>query len=136
MSQKPKFRTRIAGIIIKDNKLLLLKGKGYEELWTPGGKIDKEETDEECLRRELKEEINVQITDIKFYKEYATFSFYDHVSLKERVYLISIIGEIIPDAEIENFIWFSKDDFYSKKYPMIKHTEEELIPDLVKDHIW
>lgn len=50
-------RTRIAAIIIKDKKLLLLKGKGYKELWTPGGKIELGESDEECLKRELKEEI-------------------------------------------------------------------------------
>ena len=54
MSLESKPKTRIAGIIIKDGKLLLVKGKGYEELWTPGGKIDENETDEECLKRELK----------------------------------------------------------------------------------
>lgn len=30
-------RTRIAAIIIKDGKLLMLRGKGHDELWTPGG---------------------------------------------------------------------------------------------------
>ena len=135
MNTKPKIRIRIAGIVIKEGELLFVKGK-YKELWTPGGKVKDEETDEECLRRELKEEIGVDITDIKFYKEYNTFSFYDQVPLIERVYIISIKGEIKPDEEIESFIWFSKNDYFSKKYPMITHTEEELIPDLIKDNIW
>ncbi|MFH1253064.1 MAG: NUDIX domain-containing protein [Candidatus Uhrbacteria bacterium] len=46
-------KTRIVGIIIKSKKLLMLKGKGFEELWTPGGKIEGKETDQECLEREL-----------------------------------------------------------------------------------
>lgn len=136
MNPESKIRIRVAGIVIKDNKILLLKGRGYEELWTPGGKVDGDETSEECLRREFKEEVGVEITDIKFYKEYNTASFYDNVPLIEIIYLVSIKGEIKPDAEIESFLWFSKDDFYNKKYPMITHTGEELIPDLIKDGIW
>lgn len=137
MSQETKIRIRIASVIIQDNKLLLLKGKGYEELWTPGGKIDKNETDEECLRRELKEEIDVEITNMKFYREYKTSSFYNSdIKMIEKVYIVLINGEIKPSMEIENFVWFSKEDYNSKKYPMITHTDKELIPDLIKDNIW
>ena len=132
-----KSKIRISGIIIKDKKILFLKGKGYEELWSPGGKIDNNETDEECLKRELIEEIGVEIIAMKFYKEYPNTSFYNpDISIKERVYVISIKGDIKPNAEIESFLWCSKDDYYSKKYPMITHTEKELIPDLIKDNIW
>ena len=137
MNTKIKTRIRIAGIFIKECKLLLVKGKEYKELWTVGGKVDGTETDEECLRRELMEEIGVEITNIKFYKKYPTTSFYNpDIQMEERVYIVSIQGDIKPNAEIESFVWFSKDDYYSKKYPMITHTEEELIPDLIKDNIW
>ncbi|MFA5773514.1 MAG: NUDIX domain-containing protein [Candidatus Paceibacterota bacterium] len=137
MNIKPKIRIRIAGIFIKEDKILLVKGKKYKELWTVGGKVDGNETDEECLRREIKEEIGVEITDIKFYKKYLTTSFYNpDIQMEERVYLISIKGAMKPNAEIESFVWFSKDDYYSKKYLMITHTEKELIPDLIKDNIW
>lgn len=136
MNIQPKIRIRVAGIIIQKDKLLLLKGKGYEELWTPGGKVDGNETDEECLRRELKKEIGVEVTNIKFYKEYIGTSFYDHVPVKGRIYIVSVNGEIKPDAEIESFVWFSKDDYHSKKYSMVTHTEEVLIRDLIKDGIW
>jgi 8-oxo-dGTP diphosphatase len=137
MTQNTKIRIRIASVIIQNDKLLLLKGKGYEELWTPGGKIDNDETDEECLRRELKEEMGVNITDMKFYKEYPTTSFYNpDIKMIEKVYLVSINGEIKPDAEIESFVWYSRDDYDSKRYPMITHTEKELIPDLIRDNIW
>lgn len=136
MSQENKIRIRIAGVIIKNEKLLLLKGKGYKELWTPGGKVDNDETDEECLKREFKEEIDVGITDMKFYKEYIGTSFYDKVPVKERIYIVSIKGDIKADAEIESYVWFGKDDYNSKKYPMITHDQNELLPDLIKDKIW
>ncbi len=51
MENNLKTKTRIAGIIIQNRKLLLLKGKGYEELWTPGGKLEDGESDEKCLER-------------------------------------------------------------------------------------
>jgi len=130
-------RTRIAGIIIQDGKILMLLGKGYPELWTPGGKIEEGETDEECLKREFKEEIGVELLEAKFFKEYLAHSFYTPDNkMIQRTYICKIEGEIKPDAEIESFVWFSKEDFKNKKYPMITHTEEELIPDLIKEGIW
>jgi 8-oxo-dGTP pyrophosphatase MutT (NUDIX family) len=130
-------KTRIAGIIIKDKKLLMLLGRGYKELWTPGGKVEPGESDEGCLRRELKEEIGVDLLDCKFFKEYKNPSFY-HPERQtiERVYIIEIKGEIKTSAEIDSFIWFAKDDFENKKYPMITNTQEALIPDLIKAGIW
>lgn len=133
MENKP--RTRIAGVAIKDNKLLLLKGKGYEYFWTPGGKIDGEESDEECLRRELKEEISVSLVSIKFFKEYDGISFFNpEIKQKQVVYLIEINGEIKPDAEIESYVWMSKEDYKNKKYNT--QTDDNIILDLIKENVW
>jgi len=129
--------TRIGGVIIKDRKLLMLLGKGHAELWTPGGKIEQGENDEECLKRELKEEIGVNLLDCKFFKEYSNKSFYHpERTTIERVYIAEIEGEIKPAEEIESFVWFTKEDFENKKYPMITSTQEALIPDLIKAGIW
>lgn len=126
-------KTRIAAIIIKDSKLLMLKGKGFGELWTPGGKIEVGETEEDCLRRELNEEIGVEIISLKFFKEYAGPSFYHENQItRQRIYIVSISGHIQPDAEIEDFVWLKKEDFEKKKFPMIPITEEEIVPDIIK----
>ena len=52
-----------AAIIENDGKFLIAKrkkGKHLENKWEfPGGKIEKQETPEECLARELKEEFGI-----------------------------------------------------------------------------
>ena len=88
-----KSKTRIAGIIIQDGKILMLKGKGYKELWTPGGKLEERESDEECLKRELEEEIGVHLINSKFFKEYPGKSFYNpELIYNNRVYIATIEG--------------------------------------------
>jgi len=58
-----------AGIIVKDNKVLITQRKRnsyYELKWEfPGGKKENSETIEECLKRELKEELYITISDFK-----------------------------------------------------------------------
>ena len=54
-----------AGIIIDNNKMLIAQRGANEKLagkWEfPGGKIELDETPQECLKREIKEELEVDI---------------------------------------------------------------------------
>jgi len=57
------------GILRKNGKILICqrkKGGRYELKWEfPGGKLEKGETIEQCLRRELREELAVEIEAIE-----------------------------------------------------------------------
>ena len=72
----------VCGIIYKDDKILLTrrkKGKSLEGYWEfPGGKVEKEETDTIALKRELKEELGLEISEPNYFCEnkhdYNTFS--------------------------------------------------------------
>lgn len=73
----------VAGVIIKNNKVLITRrapkenfGGGWE---FPGGKIEANETPEECLARELKEELNVNISDGKLCTE--VYHIYNDISI-------------------------------------------------------
>lgn len=58
------------GIVIKDNKILLIKkfgGPYNEKLDLPGGTIEFCEKPEEALKRELNEEVGIEITDYQLY---------------------------------------------------------------------
>ena len=59
----------VCGAILKDGKYLIAKrGKGVDEgFWEfPGGKIETNETKEEAIIRELKEELEIDVRVIKY----------------------------------------------------------------------
>lgn len=59
----------VAGIVIKDGKVLLCKRKGSHGggTWAPpGGSLEYGEEFEEAVKRELLEEIGVRVKDLKF----------------------------------------------------------------------
>ena len=67
MGEKPRVGTAI--IITKNDKVLLMKRKGPHGTgtWsTPGGHLDFGETPETCAAREAKEEVGVDVVDIRF----------------------------------------------------------------------
>jgi len=59
-------------IILKDNKVLSAQRSETMALplkWEfPGGKIEKNESPEECLKREIKEELNLEIEIIRSFR--------------------------------------------------------------------
>ena len=89
----------VAAILQKEDKILIARKKegkplaGYFEF--PGGKIEKGETPEESLARELMEEMKIKI-DVK---EYVGESIYDYGNGKV-ISLLGYISEII-DGEIK-----------------------------------
>ncbi len=67
MEQKPQVGT--APIIVCDDRVLLMKRKGPHGAGTwspPGGHLDFGETLEACAAREAKEEVGVDMLDIRF----------------------------------------------------------------------
>jgi len=68
---------RGAGIIlIANNGMILLQYRGKDNRWNQdswsefGGQIEEGETPEEAIKRELKEELGIELTDLKFFKKY------------------------------------------------------------------
>ncbi|MHB8125257.1 MAG: (deoxy)nucleoside triphosphate pyrophosphohydrolase [Desulfitobacteriaceae bacterium] len=62
-----------AAIILKDNKILIVQRAPDDKLagkWEfPGGKIEPRETQQECLKREIREELDVDIEVLDFFGE-------------------------------------------------------------------
>ena len=90
----------VAAAIIQRNDCVLLARRSHGEnlagLWEfPGGKVEKGETPEQCLARELHEELNVQARIGKKCAE--SLHRYDHGDFRVVAYFVdSIEGELRP----------------------------------------
>ena len=112
MTQKPQVGTAI--IITKDDKVLLMKRKGPhgQGTWsTPGGHLDFGETPEQGAMREAKEEVGVDVVDIRF--RAATN---DNFELEGKHYITlwfdgKAVGKptIVSEREITEIGWFAWD---------------------------
>ncbi len=65
------------GILRKNGKILICqrkKGGRYELKWEfPGGKLENGETTEQCVRRELREELSIEIHSIERIQSQAAY---------------------------------------------------------------
>jgi 8-oxo-dGTP pyrophosphatase MutT (NUDIX family) len=57
---------KIAAVIIENRKFLVVRDSGQDFFKMPGGKVESNESDEECLKRELMEELSVIPTETEF----------------------------------------------------------------------
>jgi 8-oxo-dGTP diphosphatase len=117
---------KIAIAVVKNNKLLLVKKKGIDKLITPGGKIEGRESPQECIKRELKEELNATVDE----KSLNFLGRFEDISAESKdiivvidLYSGSISGELKPQQEIESYHWFAAAD------------DENLLSSIIKNKI-
>lgn len=102
----------VAGIALKDNQLLLGKrrpGGALSEKWEfPGGKVEPGENPTQCLVREFREELEVDIE----VGEFLTEGWFRHNGTAFRLcaYLISLGSEEFVFHEHSELRWFAWED--------------------------
>ena len=129
MNQNPK--VGVAVIITKDDKVLLMKRKGVHGTgtWTtPGGHLDFGETPEQCGAREAKEEVGLDIVDLRFR------AFTNDIFESEGQHYISIwmdgksiSGEptIAAEEEVAEIGWFAWDALPSPLFLPLENLLKE-----------
>ncbi len=125
---------RVAALIVKDKKLLLVTNYDEKFYWTPGGKIDGEESQEACLKRELYSELNIKVTS---FKHYLTIHLHNPINggmQKNHYYLVQYNGKIKPKQEITKTIWYSRQNFLDKDISVSEGFANEVIPKLIEDN--
>lgn len=121
-----------AAIIIKDNKIFVTQ-RGYGEFkdwWEfPGGKIEEGETPEECLKREIKEELEA---DINIDKYLCTVEYdYPNFHLKMECFICSLIDGHLELVEAEDAKFITKDqldniDFLPADLLVVKELKKSI----------
>ena len=122
-----KFPVSIKAIVIDNNKVLCLKNERNE--WDfPGGKINFNEDVEQCLKREVKEETNLDIKNLKILKPFS-LNFND-VSVFIVVYSaeISCDSSILVSYEHSEYKFFSKSEI---KNLNMQQNFKNLIDDMI-----
>lgn len=119
---------KVAGIILKDNKFLCVKEQGLDVLITPGGKMEKDETAEETLKRELKEELNLNLVSMDFFGDFKDKVYQNDDDLDLEAYLADVNGIPEPRSEIEEFFWV---DSKFKGTELSRSIKKHIIPKLL-----
>lgn len=106
-----------AAVIVSDGKILATqRGYGkYKDGWEfPGGKRENGESGEDTIRREIKEELNIDISVDDFLKtvEYD----YPEFHLVMDVYICSILSGSVELSVHENAIWLDPNDIDSLEW--------------------
>lgn len=102
----------VAGVIYKDNKFLIAQRnlkKSQGGLWEfPGGKVEKGESYENALTREIKEEFNANIEVKEYIGE--NIHHYPEKDIKLLFYKARLLSEKIELLEHEDYKWITKED--------------------------
>ena len=105
---------KLAWLYIKDRKVLVVRSKDKDVFYAPGGKREKDETDDQALIREIEEELEVRIKP-ETICHLETFEAQAHgkargVNVVMRCHSADFEGELKPSSEIEEMEWFTTKD--------------------------
>lgn len=122
-------------IFSNDNKEILVTVKNHftSDYLLPGGRIEEGESDEDCLVREIKEELACELNrnSLVFIGEYEDVAAGDaskKVSIK--LYQGQVFGEPVPSSEIIEVHKISREDIANAKVsPIIRN---KILPDLIE----
>jgi 8-oxo-dGTP diphosphatase len=116
-----------AAAMVRDGKVLIAQresGSHMEFHWEfPGGKLEPDETPEECIVREIKEELDMEIEVIDIYKV-VKFK-YEEKDILLLCYLCKILNGEGKALECNDFKWVERDkladfDFVPADLPIVE----------------
>jgi len=129
-------KTTVGCVIEKDGKILLTlrNVEPFKDYWClPGGHIDFGETPEEAVKREIKEEVGLEI-EPKFFNYYNEV--YEDIGWHAVVLMFygKAEGEIKKDEkEIKEIEWFSKEEIFNLK---LAFEHKKVLEDYFKSKIY
>ena len=128
-------------ILNSKNQVLLVRRKEkedqFEGYWSiPGGGPEGEETFEEALEREIKEEINCQLGIIKFFRSYF-FKVNSELKVRAIYFYGKINGDIKINEEFDEFRWFNLEEIDNPDIKIAFNQRDILIDfneEIIKKH--
>lgn len=117
------YQEAVKGLIECDNHILLLRGKGKEFFELPGGRIEKGESSQEALAREVMEETGLTISIAKKIHD-NTWPMNEKIQIHGTYFLCTTdTQEISLEAQFDEFLWAPIDQLHKAPvYPVIKEA--------------
>ncbi len=108
------FIDKLAWIYIEDYKILSTRSRGKNKYYIPGGKRENQESDYEALFREIKEELQVELTidSLEFIGvfEAQADTHKPGTLVRMTCYSGTYKGKLVANHEIEEIIWLRYED--------------------------
>ena len=124
---------KAGALIIKNNRLMIVKPHKRPFFINPGGQYEHKETAKDCLARELKEELGINLISYSYYKSYNIIkAAHNKYPILLELYFVDYEGEPKPLSEIKEIEWLSVDDFTSNKFNLAP-SFYDYVPDLIRD---
>ena len=122
-------------LVYNDKNEVLMQLRSDFNSWDfPGGTFELSETIEECAKRELKEETNLEMDDIKILDIFSGEKTYQKYPNGDELYVVSILCEIrkyhgnikINDGESTKLAWIPIDKIPSNLSPITSNYIDEI----------
>ena len=125
---------KVAGILIRDKKVLAVRREGKKEFITPGGGHEVGETYYQTVRREFMEEVQLPAVTGELLGVFTHKAIWSDEPLMAHVYFVEATGEPKPDNEIVEYKWLGR-DFKELGLTLGSILEEEVIPELIRRNL-
>jgi 8-oxo-dGTP pyrophosphatase MutT (NUDIX family) len=118
--------------IIRDNRLLVQEESDQELYLLPGGRPEADESFEQTLSRELKEELGIDLDTMSLrylgaFEDVAAGE--EDARVHIELYLGDFSGEMKSCSEVKRLVWFARDDDWNRLAPV---TKNKILPALLK----
>ena len=105
---------KVAWLRLEDARILSTRSRGKDTCYLPGGKREPGESDEQCLSREINEELAVTLKPGTL-RSVGVFTAQAHghppdTIIQMACYSADYEGALTPSAEIEEFVWLTYAD--------------------------
>jgi len=107
----PVFNTAVSMIVRHADKILLIRQYGGDEYILTAGYVNKGEDAEDAARREIKEELGLEVSELHFNHSH----YYKYSNTLMLNFTAEVTGnEARPNEEIDNYAWFSEEEAREK----------------------